>query len=370
MLLVARVVQAHNEFNGFDAAVYYYGGAKAFLNDANPYLITDVVSPPSGLLLIAPLRMFSFEAAAIILQVVSAVSLSAALYLLLTRLLNQSRTTALMGAFLVAGIAAPAYSTTGLGNLNGPLLFSFVLALVASLDGNERRVGFWMGVGFAIKPVLAPIWIVLLIQRRWKAAGWSFAVPAVGSVIAIAINPKTLHFIDDGLPNIFANLSERFPNFDVAIGAVVRTADLPNVLTPIGRLVAVALTAGIAWMVWQRQDHATNDDETRTLDWIELGAVVFLGYLLASTFAWRYYVVYLFPIFVLALKRTSLAYNPLVWIGAVLLLLPDDPGAVGDNYLPQTVRVVRQTGSITLVLLGLGWAVYALRRDRLRADTR
>lgn len=370
VLLAFRIVSGHKQWRGFDAAIYYYGAARGFLRGVNPYTLVDVVSPPSALVLMAPLRAVSFNTAYIVLEIISAASLVYGSYLLILRFLHWGKGEALTGALILTAVAAPSYSTTGLGNINGPLLLSLVLALVASLDGDERRVGLWMGVGMALKPVLAPVWIVLLLQRRWKAAGWTFVVPGVLTAVAIAINRQTAHFFDDGLKNAFTNLSNRFPDSDLSLGSFMRAAHA-SALTPVARVVVLVVVVVIAWLVWQNQNHAATDNDERTMQWIELGMTLFVGYMLVSTFAWRYYAIYLLPLVVVAVLRSSIARNVVVWAGVLLLMWPDDPGFINRSIprvVPSTLSAMRQTGSIALILLGLGLAAYELRRNRLRAD--
>lgn len=370
VLLVFRVISGHRQWRGFDAAVYYYGAARGFLRGVNPYKLSDVVSPPSALVLLAPLRAVSFDTAYIVLEIISAASLVYASYLLILRFLHRSRGEALTGGLVITALAAPSYSTTGLGNINGPLLLTLVLAYVASLDGDERKVGLWMGLGMALKPVLAPVWIVLLLQRRWKAAGWTFAVPGVLTVAAIAYNSKTIRFFDEGLKNAFTNLSNRFPDSDLSIGSFMRAVHA-SALTPVARLGVLVVVAVVCVWIWQTQNHATTDNEERTMQWLELGMTLFVGYMLASTFAWRYYSIYLLPLVVVAALRTSIARNVVVWAGVLLLMWPDDPGFINRSIprvVPSNLSAIRQTGSVALILVGLGLAAYELRRNRLRAD--
>ena len=348
-LLVMRVVEAHRMLSGYDMRVYY-AGAKAFLSGANPYANATFVTPPSGLLVLAPFRALPVGAAVWAMQAVSAGALVVAMYILIRRFFDTNEETAFVASMLVVLSAAPTFTSIGFGSLNALIMLSFALGISASLDGDERRSGLWMGVGLALKPVLAPLWLAYVIQRRWKASLWAIVPVAAGSVVAVAVNQKLVHFIDEGLPHI-VKLDRQFIRFDVSVSALVRTAKLPSGFATLGRAGALALTLLVAFALWRGFRGRATDVAERTEQWVVLGSALLLGTLLASQFSWRYYSVFLLPLFVLAAGPGRAVRNALVWFGAVMLLAPDSLGVAADPWLPRGLSVARQT-----VALGAGAA--------------
>lgn len=357
LLLVVRVVQSHHYLGGFDNYVYWRG-VREFLRGGNPYLNKDFVTPPSGLVAMLPMRLAEFDPVYIGMQVVTTVAIVGGLYVLLRHLLDASGVASLTLAMVITAVAAPTFTTIGFGSLNGLIFLSTALAIVASRSGDERATGVWLGVGLALKPVLVPFWVVFVIQRRYRAAMWSFVPVVVGSLVAIVINPETIHFVDDGMPNIVSGLENRFRRFNITIGAFVDAAHIPDALKPVGRAGAAALTVAVAFLVWRRYNDTIR---SVTAEWIDLSSVLFVGTLLASGFAWRYYVIFLFPLFALACRRGALAHHPLVVVGVLMAGLPDGIGLA--DTLPRVVAVGRHTSGVALILIGVG--LNALRRPRV-----
>jgi arabinofuranan 3-O-arabinosyltransferase len=347
LLLLGAVVLSHRYYGGFDCFVYWRG-LREFLDGGNPYANKDFVTPPSGLVALLPMRLGGFDAVYIGMQAVTTAALVGGLFVLLRRLLTMPAARALALSMAVVALSAPAYST-------------FALAIGASLDRDERATGLWLGVGLALKPVLVPFWLLFVIQRRWRAALWSFVPVVVGSAVAVVISTEALHFVDDGLPNIIGGLEERFRRFNITATAFADAARLPDIVGSAGRLGAAVATVAVAFLVWQRYQTGASRP---TLEWIDAGAVLFIGTLLASAFAWRYYVVFLLPLFVLSLRPGALAHHPLVWAGFVLTAINDGLGP--SDALPRLLAVGRYTLGVGLVLLGV--ALNALRADAAVVD--
>ncbi len=289
------------------------------------------------------------------MQAVSTIALVAAVYLLVRRYFEVVEETALVAAMLVVLSTAPTFTSIGFGSLNGLIVLTFALAIRASQDGDERGSGLWMGVGLALKPVLAPLWLAYVIQKRWKASLWAIVPVVVGSAVAFVIDPKLSHFIDEGLPHI-VKLDRKFIRFDVSVSAFVRTADLPSGFASVGRAGALVVTLAVVFGLWRRFRGSEPDSRGLTDQWLMMGTALLLGTLLASQFSWRYYSIFLLPLFILAARSRSAVRNALVWLGAVMLLAPDSLGVAADPWLPRGLSVTRQTAALALVLLGLGLA--------------
>lgn len=349
MALAARVGMGHRYFGGFDTSVYWRG-VRDFTGGVNPYVVKEFVTPPSGLVAMLPMRLANFPTTYWVMQIITTAALVSGMYVALRELLTISEVRAVVVALAVVAVSEPTFTTIGFGSLNGVMFLAFALSLRSYARGEDRGAGLWLGVSLALKPLLAPFFLLFVIQRRWRAAGWSFAPVVIGSVVALAINAEVIHFVDEGLPNIFVGLENRFVRFNITVTSFAKVAHLSTALGTLGRVAAMALMVGVAYFVYRSHQRRGS---ALVLEWVDVGSVLFAGTLLTSSFAWRYYVVFLFPLFVRAARENSLARQPLVWAGALLAALPDGIGFA--DTLPQRAAVGRHTLGVGLVLLGIGW---------------
>lgn len=358
-MLAVRGALAHHYVGGFDSYVYF-NGVRDFVKGLNPYTVKDFVTPPSGLIALLPMRLVDFDTAYIAMMCVTTAAIVAGAFLLLRRLLDLRPPVAAAVAVLVAAVPIPTFTTIGFGSLNGLIFLTFVLCIVAVLDGKDRDAGLWLGVGLALKPVLFPFWLVFIIQRRYRAAGWSVVPVVVGSLVAMVINAEAIHFVDDGLPNIVSGLEDRFKSFNIAAAHFAQVAGFPDVIGSAARLACAVLMVGVAYALWRRYQRLESGS---ALEWLDVGSVLFAGTLLTSSFAWRYYVIFLFPLFARAARRGSVVSHPLVWLGALMTTLPDDIGLA--DALPRKIAAGRYTIGVALVLVGVGLALFR-RSDALQ----
>jgi arabinofuranan 3-O-arabinosyltransferase len=356
-ILAARFVMGHHYIGGFDCYVYWTG-VREFLKGVNPYTMKEFVTPPSGIIPLLPMRLVSFNITYWSMMTLTAAAVVTGLFVTFRRLTSLRPPEALALAFVVAAVPMPTYTTIGFGSLNGVIFMTFAFALAAMLDGNDRNAGIWLGVGLALKPVLIPFWLLFVIQRRWGAALWSFVPVAAGSAVALVINPKAIHFIDDGLPNIVNGLQDRFTKFNITVVAFVRAAGYPKALGSAGRLGAAVLTVAVAYVLWRRYRERAGD---AALEWLDVGSILFAGTLLTSSFAWRYYVIFLIPLFVRAARRASRVFHPVLWFGVFLATVPDGLGFRDASEIPRKFATGRYTFGVMLVIVGVGLALLQRR---------
>ncbi len=71
-------------------------------------------------------------------------------------------------------------NTLVFGNINGCILLLEVLFFRWLLDGKVRRqwwAGVAIGLSLVVKPLLAPLLLLPLLNRQWRALVTAFAVP-------------------------------------------------------------------------------------------------------------------------------------------------------------------------------------------------
>jgi arabinofuranan 3-O-arabinosyltransferase len=348
VFLLLRVLESRGLVKGYDAAVYWQG-AHAFVRGGDPYAIDTFVVPPTALPLIAAIGWLPFRVAYLLLQLVAATAMTAALALL-GKSLGLTIRVALLGSLLAVAWSSATFETYGFGNLNGVILLCEALVIVASQRGDERRVGLWFGVSLAIKPVLAPLGLILLCQRRWRAAAWSTVPPAVLLAVAISLGGGT-GFLRRSVPGLLDSFNQRFLKSDVSLRGLGAREHLPRALVTSLRVAVVIACAWAAVVVWRAARPTTWWNE-RTVALVEVGSVVLIGTFLAAPFGWRYYSVFLLPwlVHVLATHRPHPppALHVLAWS---LLLLPDSLGLRFDEGGAPTLNRERPTLALLLLLM-------------------
>ena len=348
LFLVLRVWETRGLIGGYDAGIYWTG-AKELVRGGNPYDVDTFVVPPSGLVLIAPLALLPFKAAYLLLQLCAAAAIAGAVALL-ARSRGLSRGEAALGGVLVAGWVSGSVQTIGFGNLNGLILLAWALTIIASAKGSQRGTGVWFGLGLMVKPVLAPVGLVLLAQRRWRASLWSVLPVALATAAGLALAGRLPRSTITSLGHGFGT---KFNRADLSLRALGVRHDLDPTGVLALRLLAVGLCLTVAAYVWTA---ATADAhwDLATMRLVDVGSVLMLGTLLAAPFAWRYYSIFLLPWFLrMVLDRRALL-SPLFILGWALLLLPDSLGVSFDAAGAPRFNDDRPTVAVVLLLIAAG----------------
>lgn len=163
--------------------------------------------PPGGTLLLAPFGYLSPDASRYWFIFCNTVAILLAAYFLL-RLFK----------FTLASVAAPALllamfctesvtNTLVFTNINGCLLLMEVLFFRWLLDG-ERRHEWWAGVAIGltlvVKPSLAPLLLLPLLNRQWRALVTAFAVPLAFNIVAWPLVSDPMNFVRRTVPYILS----------------------------------------------------------------------------------------------------------------------------------------------------------------------
>ena len=98
-------------------------------------------------------------------------------------------------------------NTLVFGNINGVILLFEVLFLRWLLDGNRSHewwAGVSIGLTLVVKPLLAPLLLLPLVNRQWRALVTAFAVPLVFNVVAWPLINDPMSFVTRTVPYIFS----------------------------------------------------------------------------------------------------------------------------------------------------------------------
>ncbi|MBO0851941.1 MAG: DUF2029 domain-containing protein, partial [Pseudonocardia sp.] len=252
---------------------------------------------------------------------------------------------------------SPLHGTLLLGQIYGLLLAGLTAAWLAQRRGREQLCAVLLGVVVAVKPSLAPLLLIPLVQRRGASAERpSLRWPALWSGLASAGAASLVGVLAAGPSSALAWLrlagSTPAPEVDA-------NASLPGLVARIGGpgalgwLVTVVVVAGSLW--WVRR--ATPPPVTAPGTVGPADAAIFAvaaGCLLAAPIAWLNYLVMLWP-GALALLRGGR------WrIAVPLLVLPVVPVAWNNLWMAEPHAVVALLGRSLYCAVLLGYWVALL----------
>ena len=321
----------HVDFDTFwHSAVALTQGADIYetpakLVNLNPPLLTVLLVPFALLDALTAYRVF----------MVCTVLLVAAATLAVARELRLSRTATVLA--LVAVLASsPLHGTLVLGQIYPLLLAGLVAGWIAERRGRPVLAAVLYGVTVALKPSLAPVLLLLAVQRRWvplRAGIGSAAVATLAGVLiagpSSAIEWLKIAFTEP-VPDTVDNAS--LPGLAVRFG-------VPSV---VGMLAGLAVLVGTLVWIGRNRDRI---DPAGTAPWAVLAAG-----LLFSPIAWHNYLLLLFPG---ALALVPLGLGALTAAGLALAVIPVSWNA---DWPPEGIAADLARSLYCAILLGY-WAV-------------
>lgn len=354
--LATSLVPIVNEGQGYDTAPLWHA-VRALLEGDTVYTeqgAGDLLYPPSALLMLLPLGAFSLPWAGRLFFFVDLATVLAATAIVLNVFGLRWRGPA--GAIALFGIslAWPVLFTLHAGNVNGPILLGLALFLLAATRGRWTTGGIWLGLTLALKPLLAPLLIVLILYRRWRALTLAVAVPLLLSGVVLLAAPATRHFFDRTLPLLLHGQNQEIQDVSIALASVAERFSIPDPVTAAMQFVVLALTGVLVWRRWRSHDNA----EPRRL--VELSSIALVGTFLASSFAFPHYGIFLLPFAVSITDRSSPYRDWLTW--AVLFCLAS-PISWQLDVLPDRINDVLAERFTFALLLLLVCFWLALRRQ-------
>jgi arabinofuranan 3-O-arabinosyltransferase len=290
----------HVDFDTFwhSAVALVSGGdiydTPAKLTNLNPPLLTVLLVPFALLDALTAYRVF----------MVLTLLLVAGAVLAVARELRLPRTATALA--LVAVLASsPLHGTLVLGQIYPLLLAGLVAGWIAERRGHPVLAAVLYGVTVALKPSLAPILLLLAVQRRWVPLRAGVAAAAIATVAGVlvagpssAVEWLKIAFTEP-VPDTVDNAS--LPGLAVRFG-------VPSVF---GMLAGLAVLVGTLVWIGRRRDRI---DPAGTAPWAVLAAG-----LLFSPIAWHNYLMLLFPG---ALALVPLGLGALTAAGLALAVIP------------------------------------------------
>jgi len=320
------------------------------------------VFPPSAGLLLAPLGVLPFNVAMTLFAVIQAIAISLACVLAL-QLAGRLHAWTIPLAVLAGSLLLPARNSMWLGNVDGVIVALELVMLLAA----ARNRWFWaataFGVALALKPVVLPLAVIFILARHWKMLVPALLIPAVLSVAAMALGSDGIAFVTKVLPYLWGGGASNIQVVNISrAGAANNYLHLPAVLIVLLRLAAAAAIAALLLGAWRRAGSRV-DAGIRVA---EAASIVMLGVLLAFSYSWTHYILFLLPLFALYGFRGSIVRGWMAAVAFYLLLFPDDPLWARISF---PLSQLRLTFGMVLLAAALGWALASeirLRRSNER----
>jgi arabinofuranan 3-O-arabinosyltransferase len=278
-------------------------------NEHFDYVDPHYLYPPGGTLLMAPFGYLPFAPSRYLFILINTVAILIAWYLLL-RLFNYTLSSVAAPALLLAMFCTETVTNTLVfTNINGCVLLAEMLFLRWLLDG---RVGhqWWAGVAIGLtltlKPVLAPLLLLPLLNRQWRALVPAFVVPLVVNLAAWPLVSDPQDFVSKTMPYIGGTRDY----FNSSIEGNGVYFGLPTWLIVFLRILFTLIAIGALWLLYRY--YRTRDPRF----WFTNSAgVLLLWSWLALPLAQGYYSMMLFPFLMTVVLPNSLIRNWPAWLG-------------------------------------------------------
>jgi arabinofuranan 3-O-arabinosyltransferase len=264
--------------------------------------------PPGGTLLLAPFGYLPVDASRYWFIFFNTVAILLAAYFLL-RLFKYSMASVAAPALILAMFVTESVTSTLVyTNINGCILLGEVLFLMWLLDGRRNRewlAGAAIGLTLVVKPSLAPLLLLPLLNRQWRSLVGAVAVPLVFNAVAWPLVSDPMSFIHRTVPYI---LSTR-DYFNSSILGNGIYYGLPMWLILAMRILFALLAAGSLVLLYRY--YRTRDP----LFWMltSSGVLLIASYLVTSL-GQGYYSMMLFPFLMTVVLKNSVIRNWPAWL--------------------------------------------------------
>jgi arabinofuranan 3-O-arabinosyltransferase len=307
------------------------------------------IYPPVAGWVLAPVAAVPFRAAVVLMTVVSVAALVCAVVLLLDLLGIPARSPVTAGVLLVLAASRPVDGLLGQGNLDVLLLLVEVLVIRCLVARRDVLAGVVLGAACAVKPTLAPLLLGTVLLGRVRTT-WVAAAAGTGLTLAGLVTVRDAGvFVTGVLPMLADSNRDVLQQYDKSLHGAVQLLGLPDGVGLPARAAALTLAVVVAWR------------RRRTpLAAAEVMPVLLLGGLLASSFSWANYSLYLLPLLLTVVRPGSPVRTWPAWAGVFLVWTADGWPALELGETADTIVALRPTWGWVLLLAACAWS--ALRR--------
>jgi arabinofuranan 3-O-arabinosyltransferase len=332
-------------------------------NEHLDYVDPHYLYPPGGTLLMAPFGYLPVDASRYWFIFFNTIAIIAAAYFLL-RLFNFTITSVAAPALLAAMFCTETVTNTLVfTNINGCILLLEVLFFRWVVDGKVNHqwwAGVAIGLSLVVKPLLAPLVLLPLLNRQWRVLVTAIAVPLVFNLAAIPLISDPMNFFKRTLPYILG--TRDYFNSSILGNGVYY--GLPAWLIVLLRIALTVLAVAALWLLYRY--YRTRDP----LFWYTTSSgVLLLWPFLVLSLGQAYYSMMLFPFLMTVVLPNSVIRNWPAWLG-IYGFMTADKWLLG--HWPTTGRMLeylRVTYGWSLLLIVVFCVLYFRYLDA-KADNR
>lgn len=286
-------------------------------NEHFDYVDPHYLYPPGGTLIMAPFGHLPEVASRNWFIFFNTVAIILAGYFLL-RLFGYTLSSVAAPALLLAMFFTESVTNTLVfGNINGVMLLLEVLFFRWLLDGNRRHewwAGVSIGLTLVVKPLLAPLLLLPILNRQWRVLVTAAAVPIAFNLAAWPLISDPMSFVTRTVPYIFSTRDY----FNSSILGNGLYFGLPTWLILLLRITFAALGAAALWLLYRY--YRTRDPFFWMLT--SSGVLLVTSWLVLSL-GQGYYSIALFPFLMTVVLPNSVLRNWVAWLATYGFLTMD-----------------------------------------------
>ncbi|MFF3936061.1 glycosyltransferase family 87 protein [Streptomyces phaeofaciens] len=343
--MAGHVARATSD-GGMDNAIVV-GAARLWLAGGSPYDDPHFLYLPSAVLAAAPQTLLPPLALRVLVPTAVTVCLAGgwACALRLYGVPLRCRFAVLGLAGLAVGFA-PFGHLVLLGNWTVTAVLALPVGLLLAGRGRWVAAGAVLGLALALKPLLAPLALLFVFARRWRALAVLVLVPAVTSGFCALLLPDPAGFVTRTLPFLLNGHDAFVRLYEASPVAVLPRLGVPGPLAQGLALVASAAGVGCAYLRWRRAGPGVSQ-------LTETAAGLMLSAFLVSRPSYDHYLLVVMPLLLAGLPCAgSVARRPWFWVA----LVPQVPGLTWP-YL-ESVRRRAFRDAFTLCVLAVTVAAH------------
>ena len=102
-----------------------------------------------------------------------------------------------------------------------------------------------------MKPILAPVLLVVALYRRWKTLGIAVGIPAGLSALVILAVPSTRSFFHTTLPLLLHGQNAQIQEASIALRGAAARLSVPDTATHVIEVVVALITLALLWRRWR-----------------------------------------------------------------------------------------------------------------------
>ncbi|MDT5328234.1 MAG: arabinofuranan 3-O-arabinosyltransferase, partial [Mycobacterium sp.] len=297
-----------DDFKPVCRAVLNFRHGWAIYNEHFDYVDPHYLYFPGGTLLLAPFGYLPFAPSRYLFILINTVAILIAWYLLL-RLFKFTLSSVAAPALLLAMFCTETVTNTLVfTNINGCILLCEVLFFRWLLDGKVNHqwlAGVAVGLTLVIKPSLAPLLLLPLLNRQWRALVTAVLVPLLFNVAAWPLVSDPMSFVRGTVPYIFS--TRDYFNSSILGNGIYY--GLPMWLILLLRIIFGLLAVGSLWLLYRYYR------ERDPLFWmLTSSGVLLIATFLVTALGQGYYSMMLFPFLMTVVLPNSVIRNWVAWL--------------------------------------------------------